>query len=388
MNIKLTRQKFLTLFGFSIVLLSAFGAFAQVTGDKKPPQKRVALVIGNAAYTKAKPLPNAANDAEDMAKALREQGFEVTLEQNLTRMQMQMAVRALRGALRQGGVGVFYYAGHAVQTLGNRSFLLGVDADITKIDDIAKYSLNFSFLVNNMSDSPNELNIFILDANRKNPFPQAWLNNSIYAEDLDGLAKEDPPEGLLLFSAAEPGKAAPETSGRNGLFTETLLRYMKQPNLKFKQFVDSVTAEVRRKSNNRQTPWFAGNSLVDFSFAGGGKTPGVLTGSVPNAGEPGGERQNDALRLANTRWTCYRDADDYKKFDVWFLASGRFNYQRILPTGSPIFDNGRWQVTGDQIRLSYNNDYAVDTGTISSNRIQATGGNVVGLKWTMRCVKQ
>ena len=41
---------------------------------------RVALVVGNGAYTHIGRLPNADNDARDMSAALRRPGFEVTTE--------------------------------------------------------------------------------------------------------------------------------------------------------------------------------------------------------------------------------------------------------------------------------------------------------------------
>ncbi len=47
--------------------------------------KRVALVIGNAAYVQANALTNPVNDAADMAKALTEAGFDVTLGLDLDR---------------------------------------------------------------------------------------------------------------------------------------------------------------------------------------------------------------------------------------------------------------------------------------------------------------
>src|SRR5262245_47458857 len=42
-------------------------------------EKRIALVIGNAAYVHTAKLPNPGNDANDMATALKELGFEVIL---------------------------------------------------------------------------------------------------------------------------------------------------------------------------------------------------------------------------------------------------------------------------------------------------------------------
>ena len=50
---------------------------------------RVALVIGNGAYTFAGRLTNPANDATDMAKALREIGFDVVDGTDLDRRAME-----------------------------------------------------------------------------------------------------------------------------------------------------------------------------------------------------------------------------------------------------------------------------------------------------------
>ena len=80
-------------------------------------QRRVALVIGNAAYADS-PSRNPVNDATDMAAALRQLGFEVTLLRDARRRQMNDAVRAFGRRLRQGGVGLFYFAGHGLQVAG------------------------------------------------------------------------------------------------------------------------------------------------------------------------------------------------------------------------------------------------------------------------------
>ena len=45
--------------------------------------KRVALVIGNGAYTNAPALTNPRNDAQDMAAALKALGFEVIVGTDL-----------------------------------------------------------------------------------------------------------------------------------------------------------------------------------------------------------------------------------------------------------------------------------------------------------------
>src|SRR5688500_18199586 len=100
MKIKLRDQQFLIVCALFALMFSVVGVHAQNTReltqeseDKKTSQKRVALVIGNAAYTKAKPLANPSNDAGDMAKALKELGFEVISGVNQNKRQMETLIR-------------------------------------------------------------------------------------------------------------------------------------------------------------------------------------------------------------------------------------------------------------------------------------------------------
>jgi len=108
---------------FTVLLLAS----RVVAQDR--PEPRVALVIGNSSYAVA-PLKNPVNDAEDMAHMLRTLGFRVTLRQNATHRQMIEAVGELGQQLKAGGVGLFYFAGHGVQSRG-RNYLIPVNADIS-----------------------------------------------------------------------------------------------------------------------------------------------------------------------------------------------------------------------------------------------------------------
>lgn len=75
--------------------------------------KRVALVIGNAAYSE-KPLDNPCNDAEDLACVLRQFGFEVVDCQDATNKAMSLALRDFREALYEADLGLFFFAGHGL----------------------------------------------------------------------------------------------------------------------------------------------------------------------------------------------------------------------------------------------------------------------------------
>ena len=103
-------------------------AFAQAP-DTTKVERRLALVIGNAAY-KNSPLKNPANDARLMAEALKSRGFDVLRYENVGQKEMKKAVIEFGRRLQEaGGVGLFYFAGHGMQVSG-RNFMIPIDAEI------------------------------------------------------------------------------------------------------------------------------------------------------------------------------------------------------------------------------------------------------------------
>lgn len=79
---------------------------------------RVALVIGNAAYSQ-KPLKNPVNDAEDLAATLKDLGFEVLLRKNRSEEQMKQDLVYFQDRLeRSKGVGVICLRGRSEDPRG------------------------------------------------------------------------------------------------------------------------------------------------------------------------------------------------------------------------------------------------------------------------------
>jgi uncharacterized caspase-like protein len=98
---------------FAACLLGLAALFAALT--PATAEKRVALVIGNAAYQHVPPLRNPSNDATDIAAKLRGLGFDVVEGIDLQKRDMEKRVRAFAEALNGADVGLFYYAGHGLQ---------------------------------------------------------------------------------------------------------------------------------------------------------------------------------------------------------------------------------------------------------------------------------
>src|SRR5207253_5211109 len=97
--------------------------------------RRIALVIGNGAYTNAPPLKNPPNDASDMAVTLKALGFDVASGINVNQRDMKRLIREFGQSLKAGGSGLFYYAGHGAQ-LNGRNYLVPTGAMIEKENDL------------------------------------------------------------------------------------------------------------------------------------------------------------------------------------------------------------------------------------------------------------
>ncbi|MBU1230421.1 MAG: SUMF1/EgtB/PvdO family nonheme iron enzyme [Proteobacteria bacterium] len=228
------------------------------------PERRVALVIGNGAY-KTAPLKNPANDARDMAAALKSVGFEVIERENASLRQMNEAIDQFWGSLKKGGVGLFFFAGHGLQVSGE-NYLVPVDARVAMEQDVQYECVNAGKVLGRMENAGNGLNIVILDACRNNPFARSFRGES------RGLAKMDAPTGSLVAFATAPGDVAADGAGKNGLYTSHLLRVLRTPGLKIEDVLKQVrigVASDSAKMGKRQTPWESSSLMGDFYFKPG-----------------------------------------------------------------------------------------------------------------------
>jgi len=223
-----------------------------------PAEQRVALVIGNSAY-KSSPLLNPINDARAMARVLGESGFKVISRENAGQKEMLLALRDFGDALKNGGVGLFYYAGHGMQIKG-RNYLIPVDANIEREDEVAYTSVDANQILDKMEAAGNRMNIVILDACRNNPFARSFRSAG------SGLAQMEAPVGTLVAFSTAPGSVAGDGSGANGLYTQHLLTAIKEPGSKIEDVFKRVRKNVRQDTESKQIPWESTSLEGDFVF--------------------------------------------------------------------------------------------------------------------------
>ena len=227
-------------------------------------QKRIALIIGNSAYETISPLDNPKNDADLMRQALEEVGFEVVVARDAKIRDMHKAVRTFGSKLRAAGkdaVGLFYYAGHGVQSHGT-NYLIPIGAQIESDADLAIEALSASQILRQMEDAGNTLNLVILDACRNNPFKGKVRSAT------RGLTRINAASGTLVAFSAGPGQVAADGTSRNSPYTAALAKYIRTPNLPVEQMFKQVRIAVEDETGGRQTPWEESSLRGDFYFAG------------------------------------------------------------------------------------------------------------------------
>lgn len=230
-------------------------------------EKRFALVIGNSAYPKEiGVLKNPANDATDFAAAIKNLGFEVTLITDASYGKIRAEMMKFRDKLNSGErdktVGLFYYAGHGLQHDGE-NYIVPVDAELQYEDDISRFCFPIQKMVlTQMENTNSRMNIVVLDACRNNPFPA--LHRGI--GDSQGLGEMKKARGAFIAYATSPGSVASDGTGRNGLYTQELIKAMNKSNRTIEQVFKDVRAGVLRQSGDKQNPWENSNIVGDFYF--------------------------------------------------------------------------------------------------------------------------
>jgi len=267
-----------------------------------PSNRKVALVIGNGNYTATSPLPNPAADARLMAQSLRDVGFEVIEKTDLGRRDMLRAIVEFGDKLEEGGVGLFFYAGHGVQ-VGGANFLIPVDADIKREEHVEAEAVDVNSVLRTMDAARNRLNLVVLDACRNNPFARSFRSAGS-----GGLAQIQAPSGTLIAYATAPGQVAEDGKGENSPYTTALVRAMKVPGLTAEEAFKRVRIDVSANTQQRQTPWESSSLTGDFFFAGAPAPGGAAASAPAPAASPAAAGGGKEVELAY--WNSVKDSRD------------------------------------------------------------------------------
>ncbi|MEJ1157379.1 caspase family protein [Prosthecomicrobium sp. N25] len=250
MRTALTRRALLA--GAALGLAGGPGAGVPAGAD--PVGRRVALVVGNAAYARFPALKNPRADAEDVAAALRALGFETAALTDLDRDGFAAALGAFASTLAGADVALFFFAGHAIVDRG-RQYLVPVDA---AYEDDAASRRDFveTDAVRDLMAAVRGVRILVLDACRNEPLR--------LRDDPGGgraaprpASGPDAPRGTVTLYATAGLDVAEDGDARNSPFTAAFLARLPEPDLEILPFFRAVGRDVTDRTGGRQVPELA-----------------------------------------------------------------------------------------------------------------------------------
>src|SRR5437660_6136946 len=238
-------------------------------------EKRIALVIGNAAY-QAGALATPANDAGLIAQTLQAAGFDVVGARDLDQDSLRRALRDFLEKAAGAGpdtVAFVYVSGYGLQLEGENYFV-PIDAKVARDSDVAAEALRLSDYLRPLAALKLKASIVVLDAARSNPFVKSGPPLA------GGLALVEPEPGLLIAFNAAPGTVAPEGQGPYGSYAQALAEMMREGGLPLADVFDRARLRVNDVTKGAEVPWHASKvetSLVFFERAPDAPSPAAST---------------------------------------------------------------------------------------------------------------
>jgi uncharacterized caspase-like protein len=221
---------------------------------------KIALVIGNAAYPDAGlPLAQPLNNARVLAAALKDNGFEVELGENLTKPEMEHALKAFAEKVRSGTAALIFFSGFGLQA-GRQTHLIPVNAQIWSEGDIRRSGVPLEPILSAIDAKGAGAKLVVLDASRRNPFERRFRKSST------GIAAINGPDETLTISSASPGKAIDDREGEISPLVSELVAQLRRPGQSAEEVFHNTRVAVSRNSEGGQVPWVSSSLVQDFVF--------------------------------------------------------------------------------------------------------------------------
>jgi uncharacterized caspase-like protein len=248
----------LSILSACLVAISGLAGYLSAAAAQAP-EKRIALVIGNAAYAKS-PLATAANDAGLIAQTLQAAGFDVIGARDLDGDTLRKSFRDFINKAEASGpdtVAMVYLAGYGLQ-LGGENYFVPVDSAINRDTDVPIEALRTGDYIRQLASLPLKAGIVVLDAARQQPFVNGQIASGLALVEAD-------PHMLIAFSAA-PGTVAPAEQGPYGIYAQSLAEMIRTGGLPLPEVFNRVRLRVNEASKGAQVPWDSQKVDADFTF--------------------------------------------------------------------------------------------------------------------------
>ncbi|MBX3574791.1 MAG: caspase family protein [Mesorhizobium sp.] len=238
--------------GSLVFIALLYGAMASGVAE----ERRVALVIGNGAYSGTGTLANTINDAKAMAAVLEDLGFAVTLATDTDRRAAIDTIDEFSRKLAGSDIAFLFYAGHGMQ-IGGENFLLPIDVDVSSERSLRYSAIDIGEVVREMERRA-RVALVVLDACRDNPYLDVLLKEARETravEPIRGLSlMRLSGRGAIIAYAAAAGEVAADGQGGNSPYTQALLQEIAQPGVEVGLMFRRAAGRVFESTAGKQRP--------------------------------------------------------------------------------------------------------------------------------------
>lgn len=220
----------------------------------------VALVIGNSAYPDAGlPLAQPVNNARTLAAALKDNGFDVILGEDLGKQAMEQKFEAFKAKIQPGATALIFFSGFGIQA-GRQTYMVPVNAHIWSESDVKRAGVSLEPLLTEVEARGAGAKLVVLDASRRNPFERRFRSLST------GLAAIQAPDDTLVMSAAAPGKVIGDGEGDTSPLVDELIEQIRASGRSAETVFNQTRLAVSRASHREQVPWVSTSLAQDVAL--------------------------------------------------------------------------------------------------------------------------
>ena len=308
----------------------ALGVAAAATGaaaQSAPPSNRLALVVGEAAYS-GDALQTASADAAAIARSLTGNGFDVTELHDLGTAdlaQQYQSFVAKVAAAPPGAAVTVYLAGLGVN-VGCDDYLLPVDAQIATEADVPRIALSMTRVMRDLAQTQSQLRLVMLDGAR--PVP-----GSVSAVAFPrGLIPLTPPAATTFALSAEihDYESPPKPGDANDAYATAFVTAAQLPLTDIESVMRETRVIAHQATGGAQTPWQETNpSEPPFTFPLNADPAQVqaAVATLPNSTSPIASLDPESAYWAAV-WR--NDISDYQAYLAAFGASAAPERRTII----------------------------------------------------------
>ncbi|MEM1170855.1 MAG: caspase family protein [Cyanobacteria bacterium P01_H01_bin.35] len=232
--------------------------------DKNIVADRVALIVGNQNYINTPPLVNSINDAEAICEALKKVGFKIIKRIDPSTNELKKAINDFQTILSTGGVGLFYYTGHASQ-INEHNYILPVDVNLTDREEFVKKAIDLNVLLSPIDkiieDTPRHNGSIIIYSTASGNVAYDFFQKPSESEDGKNNSGEKLGQDNNNTSIKNKSKA-----NRHSPFAQAFLSLIDKWNVEIFDFFRELLPKVRDSTDYRQIPWIAASVDTEFYF--------------------------------------------------------------------------------------------------------------------------